>query len=127
MDWLKKIGKIYKKEGNDIYIKIDVNNLQSTIKTIKDNNIGHITAITGIDTKKEIEIIYHFWTGKQMINIKTAIDRNLPKIKTITKDFPGAMLYEMELAEMLGVQVEGAIKEHLLLAKESPIYPLRRD
>ncbi len=127
MDWLKKIGKIYKKEGNDIYIKIDADNLQSAIKTIKGNKIGHITAITGIDTKKEIEIIYHFWTGKQMINIKTAIDRNLPKIKTITKDFPGAMLYEMELAEMLGVQVEGAIKEHLLLAKESPIYPLRRD
>lgn len=127
MDWLKKIGKIYKKEGNDIYIKIDVNNLQSTIKTIKDNKISHITAITGTDTKKEIEVIYHFWTGKQMINIKTTINRNLPKIKTITKDFPGAMLYEMELAEMLGVQVEGARKEHLLLAKESPIYPLRRD
>ncbi|MCK4808906.1 MAG: NADH-quinone oxidoreductase subunit C, partial [Candidatus Aenigmarchaeota archaeon] len=40
---------------------------------------------------------------------------------------PGAMLYEMELAEMLGVQVEGSREEHLLLAKESPIYPLRRD
>ncbi len=127
MDWLKKLGKVYRTDKNDIYIKTDAKNIAAAIKTLKEKKIGHITAITGIDTKKEIEIIYHFWTGKQMINIKTAIDRNLPKIKTITKDFPGAMLYEMELAEMLGVQVEGSREEHLLLAKESPIYPLRRD
>ncbi len=127
MDWLKKIGKIYKKDENSIFIKTDANRLQSAIKTLKDNKVDHITAITGIDTRKEIEVIYHFWTGKQMINIKTAIDRNLPKIKTITENFPGAMLYEMELAEMLGIQVEGTKKEHLLLAKGSPVYPLRRD
>ncbi|MCK4808553.1 MAG: NADH-quinone oxidoreductase subunit C, partial [Candidatus Aenigmarchaeota archaeon] len=95
MDWLKKLGKVYRTDKNDIYIKTDAKNIAAAIKTLKEKKIGHITAITGIDTKKEIEIIYHFWTGKQMINIKTAIDRNLPKIKTITKDFPGAMLYEM--------------------------------
>lgn len=127
MDWLKKLGKVYRTDGNDIYIKTDAKDIASAIKTLKDKKTSHITAITGIDMKKDMEIIYHFWLEKHMINIKTAISRETPKIMTITKEFPGALLFEMELAEMLGVQVEGISDEHLLLAEDSSVYPLRRD
>ena len=126
-DWLKKLGKVYRTDGNDIYIKTDAKDIASAIKTLKDKKTSHITAITGIDMKKNMEIIYHFWLEKHMINIKTTISRETPKIMTITKEFPGALLFEMELAEMLGIQVEGIGEEHLLLAKDSAVYPLRRD
>ncbi|NOQ55888.1 MAG: hypothetical protein GQ477_03735 [Nanohaloarchaea archaeon] len=127
MEWLKQLGDVYKTDRNDYFINTDHKNIKKALKILKDNNITHISSITGIDTKKEIEIIYHFSKDKTTINIKTEINRDTPETETITKEFPGALLFEKELAEMLGVTIKGIKHEHLVLSDRSPIFPLRRD
>ena len=127
MEWPNELGDIYKTDRNDYFIKTSHKDIPKTLQILKDNDITHISSITGIDTKKDIEIIYHFSDGKNTINIKTQIDRDTPETKTITKEFPGALLFEKELAEMLGVKIKGIKNEHLILSDKSPLYPLRRD
>ena len=127
MEWLKDLGKIYKTENDNYFIKTSPKNIPNVLKTLKDNKITHISSITGLDTTKEIEIIYHFSKEKFTINIKIQLNRNTPETDTITKEFSGALLFEKELAEMLGVKIKGIKNEHLILSDDSPIYPLRRD
>lgn len=127
MEWLKQIGKIYRKDGDDIYIEIQKKDIPTAITILKNQKITHISSITGTDTTKEIEVIYHFTKDENTINIKTKINRDTPELKTITKEFPGAILYEKELAEMLGINIEGIKTGHFLLSKDSPLYPHRKD
>ncbi|MBW6461682.1 MAG: NADH-quinone oxidoreductase subunit C [DPANN group archaeon] len=127
MEWLKTLGNIYKTDKNDYFINTNHKNIPHALQILKDNNITHISSITGIDTRKDIEIIYHFSEGKNTINLKIHINRDTPETTTITKEFPGALLFEKELAEMLGIKIKGIKNEHLILSDKSPVYPLRRD
>ncbi|MEA3230028.1 MAG: NADH-quinone oxidoreductase subunit C [archaeon] len=127
MEWIKELGKIYRQDKDDYYISTDSKNIDSAISILKKNKIDNIITISATDTKKDIEVIYHFTHKKGTINIKICLDRNIPKTKTITGKYPGALLYEKEAAEMLGIKIEGIDNAPLLLSKHSPLYPLRRE
>ena len=63
-----------------------------------------------------------------MVNIKVRISRKNPKLRTVTPIFPGAFLYERELAEMFGVEIQGhPDPRKLLLYRSSPDAPLKKE
>jgi len=80
--------------------------LEAELKRLKEAGAS-ITAITGTDTGKSIEVIYHLLAGKRAVNLRVNITRETPQIRTITGTFPGAELYERELSEMLGIKILG--------------------
>jgi NADH-quinone oxidoreductase subunit C len=122
------MGKVYKRQGNMIFVEIPQKDLGKTIIRLRAKEIEHISAITGYDNGKQIELIYHFVHGKNIINIKLKIDRNKPVIDSIMKQFPGAELYERECYEMFGVKFQGnPSMKRMLLGHTSPVTPLRKD
>lgn len=68
---------------------------------------ARITVITGTDTGKALEIIYHLLKGSRSINLRLSLTRKNAQIRTITKIFPGAELFEREVSEMLGIKFLG--------------------
>jgi NADH:ubiquinone oxidoreductase subunit C len=130
-------------------------NLLEVVKRIKETRWGYLSTITGLDhpepesreskdrqwrhiqdeamlddleTSGAVEILYHFCNGAAVLSLRLLASYSHATIPTISTQFSSATLYEMELAEMFGVRIQGIPQEHLLLPEDWPknVYPLRK-
>lgn len=131
-----KVIKDYIEEGGvvserRVFATTDKKRYKDALRALRGQDIQHLTAITGVDLGKEIEVIYHVSCDNGvLLNLKLKVSKRAPKVSTITDLFPGAILYERELMEMLGVEVEGhPDPRRLFLPDDWPEgeYPLRQD
>lgn len=90
-----------------------------------------LCAVTGLDEINRFGIVYHLANENGIVlGLKTFVPKEKPLINTITKYFPSAEIYERELVDLLGINVEG-----LPQGKRYPLpddwpqgqYPLRKD
>lgn len=87
---------------------------------------------SGIDTRRAIEILYHFTIEdiNLMINIRVKLDRDHPVIESLAPWIEATNWIEREISELLGVEFKGhPDMRRLLLADNWPegVYPLRQD
>ncbi|MCX5665931.1 MAG: NADH-quinone oxidoreductase subunit C, partial [Candidatus Omnitrophica bacterium] len=98
---------------------------------IRDLNFIFLCTITGLDEMEKISLIYHITRQDGIVlNIKTGVPKARPVLKTIIEYFPSAQIYERELKDLLGVQVEGLPEgKRYPLPDDWPLdqYPLRKD
>lgn len=113
-----------------VYIKKDalrraVNYLVNVLK------FKHLSTITGVDLGGRIEVIYHLaYEGSIILSLRVRVSNEEPRTPTITDLIPGAVLYEREVHELLGVDFEGHPDlSPLILPEEWPpgVYPLRKE
>ena len=124
---IANIGKVYRTQKNAVWIEAEMKDFEKAFGALKAAGAEHISAITGTDRTKYLEVIYHFWHGGKELNLKFRLPAKNSRVRTITGHYPGAELFERELAEMLGIDVEGHPSPgRLLLDKGSPKAPLRR-
>jgi NADH:ubiquinone oxidoreductase subunit C len=90
-----------------------------------------LSTITGMDNGESFTVMYHLnRQGGIVLNLGINVSKNNPVIKTITSFFAGADIYERELVDLLGIQVEGlAIGNRYPLPDNWPKneYPLRKE
>jgi len=90
-----------------------------------------LSAITGMDEVTGFAVIYHLTReGSIVLNLRIRVPRENPSIKTVTQYFPAADAYERELADLLGIKIDGlTINHHYPLPDGWPEgqYPLRKD
>ena len=98
---------------------------------VKDMKFSILCAITGYDDGVMLNFLYHLASDKGIVlNLRINTPREKPLIKTITEYFPSADLYERELMDLLGTQVEGLpAGRRYPLPEDWPKgeYPLRKD
>jgi len=89
---------------------------------VNDLHTPHLMTITGLDSGQNLQIIYHFSHEQDTIHVKTNVPKAKPVALSITDIVPGAILYEMEIHDMLGVEFIGnPLKDRkLLLPDEWP-------
>lgn len=90
--------------------------------------VWHLSTITGLDDGEGILLLYHFW-HRGGLTLSVRLPYEAPTAPTLTDLIPGAVFYEREVAEMLGVTFDGheAI-EPLLLPEDWDVGPpLRRE
>lgn len=125
-NWLQNLGRIYKSSMNAVFIEVLRRDFPRALRAVRERT-ARISTITGYDSGKDIELIYHFPVGRRVVNLKVRVRRDSPSIETITNLFPGAELFERELHDLLGVDIAGHPNlERLLLDKTSPRAPLRK-
>lgn len=77
-----------------------------------------------------IEIMYTFCSGPAMLTLHVWVTYTNPGVSSVANLIPSAVLYELELAEMFGVNVRNipTKEQHLLLPDDWPqnVYPLRK-
>ena len=118
------------KRARRIFIPVPRNDLIKTVNILSSElNINHLSTITARDTGKEIEILYHFLLNGVVITIRTMCPKDDPTIDSIVNIFPGAVLYERELNDILGVVPKGHPDLRRLLLPDDWVggYPLRKD
>ncbi len=80
-------------------------------------DIHHLSAITGQDRGEALELLYHFWAGRGL-TLRVTLPYDAPRISTLAETLPGAIFYEREILEMLGVTFEGLPDPRPLLLPE---------
>lgn len=124
----------YRFDGSrSVFISVETDVLHDVISYLKDKyGLKHIVTITGTDLGDSIELIYHLspLDRRVLINVRVKVSRDDPHIKSIVSLIPGAILYEREIHDLLGVVFDGHPNlERLILPDDWPegVYPLRKD
>lgn len=115
-----------------VYIEVASEVISDTARLLFNDLEARLQTATGVDASGEIEILYHWALDRVglIVNVRTRIDRDRPKIASLTAICPAAEWIERELWELLGISFEGHPDlRHLLLKDDWPEgkYPLRRD
>ena len=114
-----------------IFVRIKNTALEDAVKhLVKDLRFKHLSTITGIDLGEQIEVIYHLaHKGSIELSLRLTVPKKNPIIPTITDVIPGAVLYEREVHDLLGVIFEGHPDLSPLVLPEGwpkGVYPLRK-
>ncbi len=91
-----------------------------------------LSTITGSDRGEAIDVIYHFVTEGVGLNVRCVVAKdgdNADKIDSLTPTLPAAILYEREVADLLGIEFVGhPDPRRLILPEDMPEdeHPLRK-
>ncbi|MFA5875382.1 MAG: NADH-quinone oxidoreductase subunit C [Candidatus Margulisiibacteriota bacterium] len=124
--------KIKIQRARRMWAEVTLENFRPTFEYLV-NQLGFaaISTITGLDEGENFGIIYHLnRDGAIVFSLKTSVPKTNPKIKTIIQIFPAADIYERELIDLLGIQVEGLPEgRRYPLPDNWPLdqHPLRKD
>lgn len=98
---------------------------------VKNMGFNVLCTITGMEEDTHFGAIYHLaHADGTVLNLKVSTSKEKPVIKTITSFFPAADIYERELEDLFGIDVEG-----LPVGRTYPLpegwpkgeHPLRKD
>ena len=131
-EFSKKILKVFEKSRRRIYIDFDSKDIPQVVSFLFREMGGRLATATGIDARKNIEILYHFSfdSSGTIISLRTLVDKKNPEIESITPIIKGAEWIEREIHELLGVNFRNHPNlKRLLLFEDWPEgkYPLRRE
>lgn len=97
---------------------------------IKKLSFDALTTITGLDEGNGYAIYYHLNRhGQIVLSLIVHIGKENPVIKTVSNYFPCADIYEREILDLLGIQVDGLAPGRRYPLPESfpKEHPLRKD
>jgi Ni,Fe-hydrogenase III component G len=115
-----------------IFLEVEPNNFLDVFDyAVKNLNFSQLSAITGLDEGLNLGVIYHLArSGAIILNIRTKVAKDKPVLKTITPYFPAAEIYERELIDLFGFEIDTlAPGHHYPLPDDWPQgeFPLRKD
>ena len=141
----KDLVEFTDKSRNRVYFTLNKNILPQIAKYLFNDVKARFSTASGVDTRKAVEILYHFSIDEigLVISLRVILDKPDPKIDSLKAGFQRGLeidsltpimkcaeWIEMEMREMLGVNFKGHPNlKHLLLKDDWPEgnYPLRRD
>ncbi|MEW6687098.1 MAG: NADH-quinone oxidoreductase subunit C [Candidatus Edwardsbacteria bacterium] len=126
-----KIEELTNPMPRRIFLTVKKEDLLESFKIITDElKFTHISTITGRDRGEDFEILYHLANETTVLTVKTYTGKEKPSVPTITRCIPGAILYEREVHDLLGIEIEGHPDLRPLVLPEGwpeEVYPLRKD
>ncbi|HEY9595450.1 MAG TPA: NADH-quinone oxidoreductase subunit C [Spirochaetia bacterium] len=113
-------GAVRVQRATRLWVEVDKATFPALFdRLVKTMGFSSLCTITGLDLGSDLGFIYHLARdGGIMANVKMRSPKGEP-IGTVTSWFPGAVLYERELVDLLGAKVDGL--------PEGRRYPLPED
>jgi NADH:ubiquinone oxidoreductase subunit C len=100
-----KIASVRKNENS---VEVPLDGLKAFLAhLVNDLHVRHLMTITGLDLGQNLGIIYHFSAGRDTIHVRTSVPKAKPVAASIVDIVPGAVLYEMEVHDMFGIEFIG--------------------
>ncbi len=115
-----------------VYFTVKKESLPKLVRYLFNDVKARFAIASGVDTRKAIEILYHFSIDSigLIVSLRVILEKPRPGIDSLTSIMKCAEWIEREIHELLGVDFPGHPNlKHLLLKDDWPEgnYPLRRD
>lgn len=130
----REVGVHVKRRVEEIWAEVDAEAIPQSAAILKSLGPLHISVISGHDAGQTIELLYHlavgFGTegGEVMVNLRTVVPKDDPKVPSLCGILPGAEITEREKIEFLGLDFPGIpCRDHVFLPDDFPVHPWRRD
>ncbi|HEX3044175.1 MAG TPA: NADH-quinone oxidoreductase subunit C [Bacillota bacterium] len=127
----QKVTNIITPRERRVFAETSADDLVEVVRFLKEWGMINIGNITGLDGGERFEIIYHCYDSQGLIlNLKVFTPRENSMIPSVTSVFPGVFLYERELMDLFGINVNGTPPgRRYPLPDDWPVgqYPLRKD
>jgi NADH:ubiquinone oxidoreductase subunit C len=91
---------------NEKQILLSPDQLLPAVQILLENEVYHLSTITGVYQDEQLYFLYHFWEGEGL-TLRIPVDHLKDELQTLTHLIPGALFYEREIAEMFGVHING--------------------
>jgi NADH:ubiquinone oxidoreductase subunit C len=127
---MENVYKSSEPRPNRIFVWIDRVKQREAIRFLKEQGFTHLSAITGLDAEDGIELLYHLSNGGTELTLRITLPLNENIVPTISDIILGAVLYEREVYDLLGVKFDGHPNlTRLILPDEAPedFHPLRKN
>ncbi len=122
--YAEEVGtKVIQLRKNESTVEVTQDRLKVFVAhLVNDLHVRHLMTITGLDVGQNLVIIYNFSLERDTIHVKTSVPKTNPQAVSIVDIVPGAILYEMELHDMFGIELIGNPwkDQKLLLPDEWP-------
>jgi len=112
-----------------VFARIDGRKLREAIQFLRDEGFIHLSTITGLEVEDGIELLYHLNKEGTELTLRVKLPLNEAVAPSITDIILGAVLYEREVHDLLGVEFQGHLSlTPLILPDEWPegVHPLRK-
>lgn len=125
-------GKIRIQRERRIWIETPADAFENVLSfLVKEQGFDVMCTITGLDEGENFSMIYHIAqaTGN-VVNLKVSIPKSNPVWNTVLPYFAGCAIYERELIDLLGIQIQGLPEGHRYPLPDdwpSGEHPLRKD
>ncbi|MGQ9759462.1 MAG: NADH-quinone oxidoreductase subunit C [Candidatus Methanomethylicaceae archaeon] len=131
-NYKEHIVEIKRPKDRRIFVRVKAEDFKGLVsRLIEELDLRHLSTITGVDMGQEIELLYHFsYKYSVEISIGVKVPKSLSKASTITDLIPGAIFYEQEVHDLLGIEFEGHPNMGPLILPEGwpeGVYPLRKE
>ena len=90
-----------------VWLETTPDKLPGTLKFLKAAGYNHLSTITGFDEGENLGAFYHVTDTHIIATIKVKTPLASPELPTVTDIFPGAVSYERELEDLLGIKIKG--------------------
>jgi len=117
-------------EPNRLDVRVDPKDLLTAVASLMDARWGYLSAITGLDNDSQLEALYHFCSGADIVTLRASTDRADASLPSVCRLIPSAGVFERELSELFGIDIQDAPDtSRLLLPDDWPldVFPLRKD
>lgn len=125
-----RIKSIQSPRERRVNLEIEKAELKDVASILKNEGFHHLSTITAQEDSEVVEVIYHLSDGGNVVNMRVALPLNDTSLPTLTDVYPGAVLYEQEVNELMGVEFLGhPSMGRLILPEQWPrgSYLLRKD
>lgn len=117
--------------ARSIFVTVKTESYKESIrKVVEKYGITHISTITGTDSGKTIDVMPHLSCAGIKITFKAAVPKTAAEIDTLTDVLPGAVMYEREVHDLLGVKFKGHPNLARLVLSDDwarDVFPLRKE
>lgn len=93
--------------GDEWVVDVTSERLPSLVSALlRAEAVHHLTAVTGLDTGEELEVLYHFWSARGL-TLRVRCPRRGGELPSLVPMLPAADWYEREVHDMVGVRFAG--------------------
>jgi len=93
---------------HEYLVEVEQDYVKQVISKVWNEGIcRRLSTITGLDLDQRIGIIYHLWQERDVLHVRTTVQKTTPNAVSVVDIVPGAILYEMEIHDLFGVTFVG--------------------
>jgi membrane-bound hydrogenase subunit beta len=124
------VSNVTVQRKNRVWLDVAAAALPEVAAWFKAQGHDHLATVTGFDEGENLGAYYHFTDTHMITTAKAKTPRANPSLPSVLAAFPGAMSYERELEDVLGIKIQGLPPgRRYPLPDDFPTdqFPLRKD